>query len=555
MTKISDKIERERREEHAYKKMLAYGWKPHQASAIVGNLKAESQFDTSIVGTADDKGSQGVAQWHSGRLTNLKNKYGNAWTNFDNQLEFVDWELRNTHKSAGNALRQTNGVWDAGRVFTNQYEAPKVKWDRDEKRQTYVTDNYRKYSKIPLTDEDRINFIKATTQRVSDNYKSNQQVTTNNTNFVIPPISSNLATVPNAPQVDDEVTQAKAEVTQAQNEEDFIAELLAPQEQQQKPEAQRTELAQVNLVDKYNQIEQFVDSVQQGGQVDMYGNPIIANFKYSNAPRSFYDSRINQINLGEDYKNQNPNMKDEFVAHENRHAWQFANNRTNYNIVHNPKYAFNERLQKKPSIVATDDEYYKYHNRKSIEIDKDLQHLKNKQPELQFVPDDILYDKVVDSWQYDNLNGMEGEAEYYQKNGKSPFQQGGEKNSLWRNIRNNRGSGKKPTKQMLEQERKIKSKAQQGGGIEVKNSKIQGKGIFITDSLHKGDFIGLAHTSGQPSTTLGEYHNHSENPNSMSLKIGENRYLYAIKPMKKGQEITVDYRNQPELEQPDNFKK
>jgi hypothetical protein len=42
------------------------------------------------------------------------------------------------------------------------------------------------------------------------------------------------------------------------------------------------------------------------------------------------------------------------------------------------------------------------------------------------------------------------------------YKNGGEKNSLWRNIRNNRGSGKAPTKQMLEQEAKIKRK-QMGG--------------------------------------------------------------------------------------------
>ena len=41
-------------------------------------------------------------------------------------------------------------------------------------------------------------------------------------------------------------------------------------------------------------------------------------------------------------------------------------------------------------------------------------------------------------------------------------QQGGEKNSLWKNIRDNRGSGKSPTKEMLEQEAKIKRSAQQG---------------------------------------------------------------------------------------------
>ena len=45
------------------------------------------------------------------------------------------------------------------------------------------------------------------------------------------------------------------------------------------------------------------------------------------------------------------------------------------------------------------------------------------------------------------------------------FKNGGEKNSLWKNIRANRGSGRKPTKEMLEQERKIKRK-EDGGVIE-----------------------------------------------------------------------------------------
>lgn len=53
-----------------------------------------------------------------------------------------------------------------------------------------------------------------------------------------------------------------------------------------------------------------------------------------------------------------------------------------------------------------------------------------------------------------------------------PFQDGGmikradgsySKRGLWDNIRANKGSGKKPTKEMLKQERKIKAKKQEGG--------------------------------------------------------------------------------------------
>lgn len=267
MGTIKDKIQQQKREEYAYKKMLDYGWQPHQASAIVGNLKRESNFNTTVVGTADDKGSQGVAQWHSGRLDNLKKKYGSNWTDFDNQLDFVNWELNNSHKKAGDALRQTKGVWDAGRVVTDKYEAPKVKWDRDEKRQTYVTDNYRKYSGIQLTDEDRANFLKGTAQRAIDNYNATQTTPTIVTDFAVPQQNSNLASVTET----EEVASAKEELQQKQNEENFIADLFANSQQQEEviPQQQIAPIAQTNALEKYAQIESFVDSevLQEGGKI------------------------------------------------------------------------------------------------------------------------------------------------------------------------------------------------------------------------------------------------------------------------------------------------
>lgn len=71
--------------------------------------------------------------------------------------------------------------------------------------------------------------------------------------------------------------------------------------------------------------------------------------------------------------------------------------------------------------------------------------------------------------QFSAFQASEGYKNY--KAGNTPQQvtmkqQGGEKNSLWKNIRANRGSGKKPTKEMLEQEKKIKAKKQEGGIIE-----------------------------------------------------------------------------------------
>lgn len=55
----------------------------------------------------------------------------------------------------------------------------------------------------------------------------------------------------------------------------------------------------------------------------------------------------------------------------------------------------------------------------------------------------------------------ENELDYYGLGGQ--LNKLGVVNSLWNNIRDNRGSGKNPTKQMLEQERKINNKYQKGG--------------------------------------------------------------------------------------------
>jgi hypothetical protein len=91
--------------------------------------------------------------------------------------------------------------------------------------------------------------------------------------------------------------------------------------------------------------------------------------------------------------------------------------------------------------------------------------------------------------------------------------------------------------------------------LKVGKSKIQGKGLFTTQPFTKGAFIGLAHEDDQPSTMIGKYHNHSESPNAMSVKVGSKRYLVAKRPLKHNEEITTDYRLQPELEQPDQFKR
>jgi hypothetical protein len=56
------------------------------------------------------------------------------------------------------------------------------------------------------------------------------------------------------------------------------------------------------------------------------------------------------------------------------------------------------------------------------------------------------------------------------------------KRGLWDSIRANEGSGKKPTKQMLEQEKKIKKKASQYESAKSLNGKMS----YLKGNVKKG---------------------------------------------------------------------
>ena len=90
----------------------------------------------------------------------------------------------------------------------------------------------------------------------------------------------------------------------------------------------------------------------------------------------------------------------------------------------------------------------------------------------------------------------------------------------------------------------------------TKQSSIKGagKGLFTKESFKKGEVIGLAHVDDQPASEIGRNHNHNEeNPTANNIKDGNKRYLIASRNLKPGEEITTNYRLQPELEQPEDF--
>ena len=83
-------------------------------------------------------------------------------------------------------------------------------------------------------------------------------------------------------------------------------------------------------------------------------------------------------------------------------------------------------------------------------------------------------------------------------------------------------------------------------------SKIHGIGVFSNQSIIANDLIGVshAHYQGYWYMTTHGYYNHSENPNCIIQKEGNINLIIAKKDIPPGEELTVDYREQPYLEQP-----
>jgi hypothetical protein len=133
--------------------------------------------------------------------------------------------------------------------------------------------------------------------------------------------------------------------------------------------------------------------------------------------RTYYDSRLDRIVLT---PSTNFSPRQSVINHEKFHKYQFDNLGSNYEIAHQGAIP----MFKKPSMVSTDEEYYKFHNRKGREAQQDIENVKSNYPEFKFVPNEVLFDKLIDREQYSNPYTLEGEAQSYE-NSLNKFQMGG----------------------------------------------------------------------------------------------------------------------------------
>ena len=128
------------RRDYILNNLLNRGYNIVQASAIVGNLQRENDTFGTTRRNLEGSGAQGIAQWHKSRLTELKKNY-KEWYDIDNQLDFLDKEIRTNHKGAwGNntslkdKFMTTSDVNEATILFRKGFERPGEAEARDDIR-------------------------------------------------------------------------------------------------------------------------------------------------------------------------------------------------------------------------------------------------------------------------------------------------------------------------------------------------------------------------------------------------------------------------------------
>ncbi|MET3712699.1 LysM repeat protein [Sphingomonas trueperi] len=103
----------------------AQGWTRAQAAGIVANLDAESRMEPNIRQTGGGPG-YGLGQWEGPRQADFAAFAGHdiRHSTFEEQLAFVQHELKGTESAAGRRLAQATSAGDAGAIVCRYYERP-----------------------------------------------------------------------------------------------------------------------------------------------------------------------------------------------------------------------------------------------------------------------------------------------------------------------------------------------------------------------------------------------------------------------------------------------
>ena len=235
--RIKDKITLEDKKRKTYEFFVGKGLSPSQAAALTGNFAVESGFNTRIEGDKNlSSSSVGLAQWREDRLDRLKSMYDDPYS-LDSQLEYVWWELNNTHRHALKALQQSQTPEEAAIAVRAKYE---VAWDKhDDRRIQNTLDVLTQYGNSLQTPRE----VAMDTVQMPEKKIDNTQVTQKVINF---PKQTNFPTFTGPKETkttekkETPTEVAKNTLEQKKSEQQFVKDILSgkAKPQEQKPQQQ-----------------------------------------------------------------------------------------------------------------------------------------------------------------------------------------------------------------------------------------------------------------------------------------------------------------------------
>ena len=80
--------------------------------------------------------------------------------------------------------------------------------------------------------------------------------------------------------------------------------------------------------------------------------------------------------------------------------------------------------------------------------------------------------------------------------------------------------------------------------VTIRNSEIQGLGLFAVEPIKEGTEIGLSHFywgDQLQRTPLGAFYNHSSNPNIIKTRKDSRYFIVATRDIMPDEEITCEY--------------
>jgi hypothetical protein len=121
--------------------LFASEWTKPQVIGIIANIFAESGFNPSIPG--DGGQAYGLCQWHPDRQKEFFRFKGKSikGSTFEDQVQFIDHELHNNEKPAGDLLRRQSSASAAGFVISLNYERPAAK-EAEARRRGGIADEF-----------------------------------------------------------------------------------------------------------------------------------------------------------------------------------------------------------------------------------------------------------------------------------------------------------------------------------------------------------------------------------------------------------------------------